>query len=94
MIVIARQVEFTGQREYLFERDAVRFAAVVDGHPTWCVVSGKAITAGGLPCSSPMDLLQTFDARFGEIKTVARRKLEKAEPGEEVVIVQADFDHG
>lgn len=91
---MAKQVEFTGQREYLFERDAVRFAAIVDGYPTWCIVSEEAITAGGLPCSGPMDLLQTFDSRFCEIKVIARRKLEKAEPEEEVVIVRADFDQG
>lgn len=49
---MARSIEFTGKREYLFERDAVRFAAIVDGYPKWCVIAAETITAHGLPCSN------------------------------------------
>lgn len=91
---MTKHIEFTGKREYLFERDAVRFAAVVDGQPTWCVISEEAITAGGLPCSNAVDLLKVFDGRFGEIEVVARRKIETADPGDEIAIVRADLDHG
>ncbi len=50
-----RIVEFTGKRED-FERDAVRFAAIVDGHPTWCVIAAETITAGERPRSNAVDL--------------------------------------
>lgn len=91
---MTKRIEFTGKREYLFERDAVRFAAIVDGVPTWCVVSEEVITRGGLPCSNAVDLLRVFDGRFSEIEPVARQKLEKAGPEEEIVIVPADFERG
>jgi hypothetical protein len=90
---MTRTIEFTGQREYLFERDAVRFAAFVNGRPTWCVVSTAMITDGGLPCSRPVDLLHVFDTRFREFQTAAKRKLDASEAGEEIVIGQADLEH-
>lgn len=90
---MTKHIKFTGKREYLFERDAVRFAAVVDGQPIWCVISEEAITSGGLPCSNAVDVLKVFDGRFGKIEAIARRKIEKAAPGEEVAIVRADFEH-
>ena len=90
---MTKTVEFTGQREYVFERDAVRFAAFVDGRPAWCVVAVATITDGGLPCSRPVDLLHVFDTRSKEFEIAAKRKLEAVEVGEEVVIAQADLEH-
>lgn len=91
---MARSIEFTGKREYLFERDAVRFAAIVDGYPKWCVIAAETITAHGLPCSNAADLLSVFDARFGEIEALAKQRLEKADPGAQVAIVPADLEDG
>jgi len=90
---MAKNIEFTGKREYLFERDAVRFAAIVDGHPTWCVIAAETITAGDRPCSNSVDLLSVFDARFHEMEAAAKRKIEKIALNDEVAIVQADLAH-
>ncbi|AMV16529.1 DUF1488 family protein [Planctomyces sp. SH-PL14] len=91
---MAKHVEFTGKREYLFERNAVRFGAIVDGVPTWCIISEEAITAGGLPCSNALDLLRVFDQRFREVEAASRRRIDKADPNSEIVITRADLENG
>lgn len=80
--------------QWLFNRDCVRFFAVVDNSVIHCAISIEALIFNfGARDNSDTEALRTFHEHRAEIELAARSKIEKRaiETGGEVILRSNDF---
>jgi hypothetical protein len=83
-------IRFPAGREYVPEREAVKFPVIVNSRETQCILSEEALKKGTL-AESGRTALELFDKHIDEIHSVARQKIAADPDATEYVLAMSDF---